>query len=108
MLGSKDELAGCQLCQATIAEDGSLTLKLRLPDALVEQQKVLQKAISPVITIKGVRFAYFWFNAGSFMGTCKTGGGCGRPWQGPIKDEFKKQIQAVYTYFFNPVSLHDG
>jgi hypothetical protein len=34
VLGSKDETAGCQGCQAAVAEDGSLELTLRLPDAL--------------------------------------------------------------------------
>ena len=34
VLGSKDETAGCQLCVATVADDGSLTLRLRLPDCL--------------------------------------------------------------------------
>lgn len=33
-LGSKDEMAGNQTCVATLCEDGTLTLKLRLPDAL--------------------------------------------------------------------------
>ena len=37
VLGSKDEKAGCQLCVATVQDDGSLTLRLRLPDALGEE-----------------------------------------------------------------------
>ena len=48
VLGSRDETAGCQLCVASIAEDGSLTLRLRLPDSLVDRH----------VTISGVRFAY--------------------------------------------------
>ena len=34
LLGSKDEACGNQSCVATIAEDGSLTLRIRLPDHL--------------------------------------------------------------------------
>ena len=34
-LGSKDETSGNQSCVATIQEDGKLTIRLRLPDALV-------------------------------------------------------------------------
>jgi hypothetical protein len=34
VIGSKDETAGCQGCVASVADDGSLTLRLRLPDAL--------------------------------------------------------------------------
>ena len=32
VLGSRDETAGCQLCVTSVADDGSLTLRLRLPD----------------------------------------------------------------------------
>ena len=34
VLGSKDETAGCQMCVATVQDDGRITLRLRLPDAL--------------------------------------------------------------------------
>ena len=34
VLGSKDETSGCQLCVATVQDDGRLTLRLRLPDHL--------------------------------------------------------------------------
>ena len=37
VLGSRDETAGCQLCVASIANDGTLTLRLRMPDCLAEQ-----------------------------------------------------------------------
>ena len=36
VLGSKDETGGCQLCVATVEGDGSISLRLRLPDALAE------------------------------------------------------------------------
>ena len=50
VLGSKDESAGCQGCQAAVAADGSLSMTLRLPDAMVSQDKYL--------TLTGIRFAY--------------------------------------------------
>lgn len=50
VLGSKDESAGCQGCQAGVAADGSLSMTLRLPDAMVSQDKYL--------TLTGIRFAY--------------------------------------------------
>ena len=34
VLGSKDETSGCQLCVATVQDDGNITLRLRIPDAL--------------------------------------------------------------------------
>ncbi len=34
VLGSKDETSGCQLCVATVQDDGRITLRLRLPDHL--------------------------------------------------------------------------
>ena len=51
VLGSRDETAGCQLCVATVADDGTLTLRLRLPDCLAEQH-------GKYLVIAGVRFAY--------------------------------------------------
>ena len=51
VLGSRDETAGCQLCVATVADDGSLTLQLRMPDCLVAQY-------GKYLNIEGVRSAY--------------------------------------------------
>ena len=51
VLGSRDETAGCQLCVASIAGDGSLTLKLRLPDCLAGEY-------GKYLTIEGIRLAY--------------------------------------------------
>ena len=51
VLGSRDETSGCQLCVASIADDGTLTLRLRLPDWLAEQH-------GKYLVIAGVRFAY--------------------------------------------------
>ena len=51
VLGSRDETAGCQLCKANIAEDGTLTLRLRMPAALADRH-------GKYVTISGVRFAY--------------------------------------------------
>ena len=56
VLGSRDETAGCQLCVATVAEDGSLSLRLRLPDCLASQQ-------GKYLTIDGV-LAALQSNAG--------------------------------------------
>ena len=36
-LGSKDETSGNQTCTASIEEDNSLTLRIRLPDALIDK-----------------------------------------------------------------------
>ena len=51
VLGSRDETAGCQLCVATVADDGSLTLRLRLPDCLAGEHG--KHLVSP-----GVQFKY--------------------------------------------------
>ena len=37
VLGSRDETSGCQLCVAGVSEEGSLTLRLRMPDSLAEE-----------------------------------------------------------------------
>ena len=51
VLGSRDETGGCQLCVATVADDGTLTLRLRLPDCLANQR-------GKYLVIEDVRFAY--------------------------------------------------
>ena len=51
VLGSRDETAGCQLCVVHVADDGSLTLRLRMPDCLAELH-------GKYLLIQNVRFAY--------------------------------------------------
>ena len=51
VLGSRDETGGCQLCVAAIADDGSLTLRLRMPDCLAGEH-------GKYLVIEGVKFAY--------------------------------------------------
>ncbi len=51
VLGSRDETGGCQLCVAGIADDGSLTLRVRMPDCLGEQH-------GKYVVIEGAKFAY--------------------------------------------------
>ena len=51
VLGSRDETAGCQLCVASVADDGTLTLRLRMPDCLVGQY-------GKYLVMQGMRFAY--------------------------------------------------
>ena len=51
VLGSRDETGGCQLCVAGIAGDGSLTLRLRMPDCLAGKH-------GKYVVIEGVKFAY--------------------------------------------------
>ena len=50
VLGSKDERGGNQSCTAFLQEDGTLNLRLRLPDACIKDGNYLW--------IKNVRFAY--------------------------------------------------
>src|SRR5580658_156119 len=51
LMGSKDESGGNQSCTATLCEDGSLSLRLRLPDCLVNEK-------GKYLDIPGIRFAY--------------------------------------------------
>ena len=51
VLGSRDETSGCQLCVASIADDGSLTLRLRMPIAW-------RSSTASTWSSQGVRFAY--------------------------------------------------
>lgn len=49
IVGSEDEAGGCQLCTASIGEEG-INLRLRLPGALVDKDKYLN--------IEGINFSY--------------------------------------------------
>ena len=51
VLGSGDETAGCQLCVATVADNGSLTLRVRMQDCLAQGH-------GKYVTIDNVRFEY--------------------------------------------------
>ena len=51
VMGSRDETAGCQLCVANVADDGSLTLRLRMPNSLAERH-------GKYLPIENVWFAY--------------------------------------------------
>ena len=51
VLGSRDETAGCQLCVANVADDGTLSLRLRMPDCLAGEH-------GRYLVVEGVRFAY--------------------------------------------------
>jgi len=51
LVGSKDETAGNQLCVAEREKDGTLTLRVRMPDALVSKQ-------GKYVEISGVKFEY--------------------------------------------------
>ena len=50
VLGSKDETAGCQGCVATVEPDGTITLRLRLPNACASRGKH--------VVLAGLRFRY--------------------------------------------------
>jgi len=52
VLGSGDETAGNQTCQAALESKGNFTLRLRLPDALVAS------GASRIMALTDVRFAY--------------------------------------------------
>ena len=51
VLGSRDETAGCQLCVASVNDDGTLTLRLRMPDGLAGRH-------GKYLVVPNVRFAY--------------------------------------------------
>lgn len=50
VIGSKDEFTGCQSCVAAVDQDGGITLRLRLPDALTAHDKYLN--------LSGIRFEH--------------------------------------------------
>ena len=80
VLGSRDETAGCQLCVATVADDGTLTLRLRLPDCLANQH-------GKYLFIQGVRFAYGHEQVSRVNYICRLASisfAGSPPWPGPV------------------------
>ncbi|MGH6814648.1 MAG: hypothetical protein ACREC6_02995, partial [Hyphomicrobiaceae bacterium] len=67
VIGSKDETAGCQGCVASFQGEGTLTLRLRLPNALTAHGRHM--------VIAGVFFAY---GHGAVLPRIKSGVGAGR------------------------------
>ena len=57
VLGSRDETSGCQGCVATINDDESLDLRVRLPDAVAEDASI-ETVNKKYLVLKGVTFAY--------------------------------------------------
>ena len=51
VMGEKGELGGCQLCVATVADDGSISLRLRLPYGL-------EPEYGKYLSMAGLRFKY--------------------------------------------------
>ena len=65
LMGSKDESGGNQSCTATLCEDGSLSLRLRLPDCLVNEE-------GKYLVIPGIRFAYGHQKIVDCINSCET------------------------------------
>ncbi|MFZ4099526.1 MAG: hypothetical protein ACOYKZ_04280 [Chlamydiia bacterium] len=63
-LGSKDESGGNQICTGSIEEDGSITLRLRMPDALSSQ-------FSKYVILRNMRFAYGHDELCAALRSCK-------------------------------------
>ena len=61
VLGSRDESGGCQLCVAGVADDGSLTMRLRMPDCLAGEH-------GKYLVIEGLKFAY---GHGQVLAACR-------------------------------------
>jgi IS605 OrfB family transposase len=57
VLGSKDETAGCLGCVATVNEDQSLDLRVRLPEAVLQDPSI-ERVNGKYVILKGIRFAY--------------------------------------------------
>jgi IS605 OrfB family transposase len=57
VLGSSDETAGCQGCVATVNEDESLDLRVRLPNAVLTDDSI-EPVEGKYLVLKGVQFAH--------------------------------------------------
>jgi IS605 OrfB family transposase len=57
VIGSKDETAGCQGCVATLNEDESLNLRVRLPDAVLQDPSI-EAVDGKYVILRGLKFAH--------------------------------------------------
>lgn len=64
LLGSKDEAGGNQSCTATLAEDSSLTLRIRLPNSLSAKH-------GKYLTVSGIYFQYGHQNIVAALKSCE-------------------------------------
>ena len=71
LMGSRDEASGCQLCVAGVAEDGSLVLRLRLPDCMAAEH-------GRYLVIEGVRFNHGHRAVLSALESCRQYAECRR------------------------------
>ena len=67
VLGSRDESAGCQLCVATVSEDGSISLRLRMPDQLAGEH-------GKYVEFSGIRFGYGYEHVVAALDANREGG----------------------------------
>lgn len=85
VMGSKDETAGNQTCKATICEDGTFTLLLRLPDALAHGEE-------KYLVIEKVRFAYGHETIVAALKSCQK------------RQELKSKKDPAYTHYGQAIS----
>lgn len=64
LLGSKDEISGNQSCTASLQEDGSLNLRIRLPDFFCSTH-------GKYLTVTGVQFKYGHHNILKALQSCE-------------------------------------
>ena len=95
VLGSRDETGGCQACVATVAEDGSVTLRLRLPDSLAGDGQ----------SGKYLVFDGLWFNHGhhqlvAALDSCREYGKYRREHPGERQREVPPWLGQAVSYRF--------
>ena len=93
-IGSKDEAAGNQTCKATIGEDGAITLRLRLPDAIRSELDLPKYA-----TLGPVRFGFGHDVVTAALDAHKAGKGEALTWRF-VRDE---KGWRVFVSLFQPM-----
>ena len=93
VLGSRDETGGCQACVATVGEDGSVTLRLRLPDCLAREH-------GKYLVFEGLHFNHGHHQVLAALDSCREYGKYRREHPGERQRDVPEHLGQAVSYRF--------
>ena len=93
VLGSRDETGGCQACVATVGEDGSVTLRLRLPDCLAREH-------GKYLVFEGLHFNHGHHQVLAALDSCREYGKYRREHRGERQRDVPSHLGQAVSYRF--------
>ena len=93
VLGSRDETGGCQACVVTVGEDGSVTLRLRLPDCLAREH-------GKYLVFEGLHFNHGHHQVLAALDSCREYGKYRREHRGERQRDVPSHLGQAVSYRF--------